>query len=153
MHCEGCGFGLHSLECAVRGRARPNTDKWLFHKLCQEVNVEEVWTATLPDELVSGDEELDVLPNPLLASPPGKEVKKEEVQSSDSEVDLFAPPPYGACATEEGEGKEGFAKCPPKGEGKEGFAKCTPRSTLPPPKGVLEAPSQAKQPLWSWAIG
>ena len=59
----------------------------------QEVDVEEVLTATLPNEPVSGDEELDILSNPLLASPPGKEVKKKEVQSSDSEVDLFAPPP------------------------------------------------------------
>ena len=47
----------------------------------------------VPNEPVSGDEELDVLSNPLLASPPGKEVKKKEVQSSNSEVDLFAPPP------------------------------------------------------------
>ena len=93
MHCEGCGFCLHTLECPVRGRAHPNTDKWLFQKWCQEVDVEEVLTATLPNEPPSSDEELDVLSNPLLASPPDKEVKKKEVQSSESEVDLFAPPP------------------------------------------------------------
>ena len=54
-------------------------------------------TATLLNEPVSGDEELGVLSNPLLASPPGKEVKKKEIQSSDSEVDLFAPPPTALC--------------------------------------------------------
>ena len=80
-----------TLECPVRGRAHP--DKLLFQKWCQEVDVEEVLTATLPNEPVSGDEELDVLSTPLFASPPGKEVKKKEVQSSYSEVDLFAPPP------------------------------------------------------------
>ena len=32
----------HTLECPVRARAHPNTDKWLFQKWCQEVDVEEV---------------------------------------------------------------------------------------------------------------
>ena len=68
MHCEGCGLCLLTLECPVRGRAHPSMDTWLFQKWCQEVNVEEVLTATLPNEPVSGDEELDVLSNPLLAS-------------------------------------------------------------------------------------
>ena len=93
VHCEGCGFCLPILECTLRGRACPNRDKWLFPKWCQEADVEEVFTATLPKEHVSSDEELDILCNPLLASPPGEEVKKKEMQSSDSEVDLFAPPP------------------------------------------------------------
>ena len=97
MHCEGCGFCLHTLECPVCIRAHPNTDKWLFQKWCQEVDVEEVLTATLLNEPVSGYEELDVLSIPLLASPLGKEVKKKEVQSSDSQVDLFAPPPGALC--------------------------------------------------------
>ena len=113
MHCEGCGFCLHTLECPVRGRAHPNTDEWLFQKWCQEVDVEEVLTANLPNEPVSGDEQLDVLSNPLLASPPGKEVKKKEVQSSDSEVDLFAPPPAASVPQKKGEGKESLAKCTP----------------------------------------
>ena len=34
MHCEGCGFCLRNLECPIRGRAHPNTDKWLFQKWC-----------------------------------------------------------------------------------------------------------------------
>ena len=93
MHCEGCGFCLPTLECPVPGRAHPNTDKWLFQKWCLEVDVEEVLTATLPKEHVSSDEGLDLLSNPLMASPPGKEVKNKELQSSDSEVDLFTPPP------------------------------------------------------------
>ena len=81
------------MDCLVPGRAHPNTDKWLFQQLCLEVDLEEVLIATLPNESVSGDEELDVFSNPLLASLPGKEVKKKEVQSFDSQVDLFAPPP------------------------------------------------------------
>ena len=113
MHCEGCGFCLHTLECPVRGRAHPSTDKWLFQKWCQEVDVEEVLTATLPNEPVSGDEELDVLSNPLLASPPGKEVKKKEVQSSDSEVDLFAPPPAAPVPKKKAKGKKVLPKAPP----------------------------------------
>ena len=92
-----CNMCMCTRRCPVMflvpGRAHPNTDKWLFQKWCQEVDVEEVLTATLPNEPVSGDEELDVYSNPLSACPPGKEVKKKEVQSSDSEVDLFAPPP------------------------------------------------------------
>ena len=48
MHCEGCGFCLHTLECPVCGRAHPNTDKWFFEKWRQEVDVEDVLTATLP---------------------------------------------------------------------------------------------------------
>ena len=113
MHCEGCGFCLHLLECPVCGRAHPSTDKWLFQKWCQEVDVEEVLTATLPNEPVSGDEELDVLSNPLLASPPGKEVKKKGVQSSDSEVDLFAPPPTAPVPKKKAKGKKVLPKAPP----------------------------------------
>ena len=108
MHCEGCGFCLHTLECPVRGRAHPNTDKWLFQKWCQEVDVEEVFTATLPNEPVSGDEELDLLSNPLLDSPPDKEVKKKAVQSSDLEVDLFAPP-----STAKAKAKKALPSAPP----------------------------------------
>ena len=77
IHCEGCGFCLPTLECPVRGRAHPNTDKGLLQKWRHEVDFEEVLTATLPKEHVSSDEELDLLSNPLLASPPGKEVKKK----------------------------------------------------------------------------
>ena len=138
MHCEACGFCLHTSECLVRGTAHPNTDKWLFQKWCKEVDVEEVLTATLPNKPVSGDEELDVLSNPLLTSPPGKEVKKKEVQSSDSEVDLFALPP---AAPVPQKGKEGLAKCPPKVKGKKALPSAPPvdpptskrrtRSTIP----------------------
>ena len=46
MHREGYGFCVYSLEFPVRGRAYPNTDKWLFQKWCQEVDVEEVFTTT-----------------------------------------------------------------------------------------------------------
>ena len=92
MHGEGCGFCLPILVCLVRGRAHPNTDKWLFQKWCQEVHVEEVLTATLPKAPVSSDEEL-YFSNPLFTSPLGKEVREKEVQSSDLEVDLFTPPP------------------------------------------------------------
>ena len=138
LHCEGCGF---CLQCPVRGRAHPNTDKWLFQKWCQEVDVEEVLTATLPNEPVSGDEELDVFSNPLLASPPGKEVKKKEAQSSDSEVDLFVSPPTALVPHKKVKGKKALPSAPPKvkgkkalpsappppeGEGKEGLAKCIP---------------------------
>ena len=79
MHFEGCGFRLPTLECPVHGRAHTNIDKWLFQKWCHEVDVEEVLTATLPKEHVSSDEELHLLSNPLLASPPDREVKKKEV--------------------------------------------------------------------------
>ena len=68
-------------------------DKWRFQKWCQEVDIEEVLTATLLKQPVSGVKELDLLSNPLLASPLGKDVRKKEVQLSDLEVDLFAPPP------------------------------------------------------------
>ena len=69
MHCEGGGFCLQNLECPVRGRAHPNTDKLLFQKWCKEVGIEGVLTATLPNEPMTGDKELDVLSNPLLTSP------------------------------------------------------------------------------------
>ena len=46
---------------------------------------------------VPSDEELDLLSNPLLASPPGKQVRKKEVKAFESEVDLFAPPPTALC--------------------------------------------------------
>ena len=143
MHCEGCGFCLHTLECPVRGRAHPNTDKWLFQKWCQEVDVEEVLTATLPNEPVSGGEGLDVLSTPLLASPPGKEVKTKEVQSSDSEVDLFAPPPTALVPQKKVNGKKALpsAPPPPKVKGKKALPSAPPidpptskrrtRSTIP----------------------
>ena len=167
MHCEGCGFCLHTLECPGRGRAHPNTDKWLFQKWCQEVDVEEVLTATLPNEPMSGDEELGVFSNPLLASPPGKEVKKKEVRSSDSEVDLFAPPTTApvpqkkvkgkkalpSAPPPEGEGKEGLAKCPPKGEGKEGLAKCTPCRPSHFQKVYSKHHPELNNPFWGWEIG
>ena len=113
MHCEGCGFCLHTLDCPVRGRAHPNTDKWLFQNWCQDADVEEVLTATLPHEPVSGDEELDVLSNPLLASPPVKEVKEKEVQSFDLEVDLFAPPPTAPVPQKKAKGKKALPSAPP----------------------------------------
>ena len=109
----GVGFCLHTLECPLRGRAHPNTNKWLFQQWCQEVDVEEVLTAGLPNEPVSGDEELDVVSNPLLASPPGKEAKKKEVPSSDSEVDLFAPPPTAPVPEKKVEGKKALPSAPP----------------------------------------
>ena len=70
-------------------------------------------TATLPNEPMSGDEELDLLSNPLLASPPGKEVKKKEVQSSDSEVDLVAPPPTALVPQKKVKGKKALPSAPP----------------------------------------
>ena len=81
MNCEGCGFCLPTLVCpvVVLGWPHPNTDKLPFQKWCQEVDIEEVLTATLPKQPVSSDEELDLLSNPLLASPPGREVRKKEV--------------------------------------------------------------------------
>ena len=126
MHCEGCGFCLHTLECPVRGRAHPNTDKWLFQKWCQEVDVEEVLTATLPNEPVSGDEELDVLSNTLLDSPPGKEVKKKEVQSYDSEVDFFSPPPMAPVPQKKVKGKKALPSAPPKVKGKKALPSAPP---------------------------
>ena len=112
MHCEECGFCLPTLECPVCGRAHPNMDNWLFQKWCREVDVEEVLATTLPKEQVSSDEELDLLSNPLLASPLGKELKKTDFQSCDSEVGLLHLwASYGPCATAKGEGKEGLAKC------------------------------------------
>ena len=117
MHCEGCGFCLHTLECAVLGRAHPSTDKWLFQKWCREVDVEEALTATLPNEPVSGDEELDVLSNPILASPLVKEVKKKEVPSSDSEVDLFAAPSMAPVRQKRVEGKKALTSAPRRVKG------------------------------------
>ena len=84
-----------------------------FQKWRQEVHVEEVLTATLPKEHVSSDEEFDLLSEPLLASPPGKEVKKKEVQSSDSEVDLFAPPPTAPMPQQHEKGKKALPSAPP----------------------------------------
>ena len=107
MHCEGSGFCLHTFECPVRGRAHPNTDKWLFQKWCQEVDGEEVLTATLPNEPMSGDKELDVV------STPGKEVKEKEVQSSGSEGDLFAPPPTAPVPQKKVKGKKALPSAPP----------------------------------------
>ena len=77
---------MPTLESPIRGSAHPNTNKWLFEKWCQEVDVEEVLTATLPKQSADEfDEELD-----LFAIG-----KKKEVQSSDSEPDLFASPEKG----------------------------------------------------------
>ena len=113
MHCEGCGFCLPTLECLVRGRAHPNTDKWLFQKWRWQANIEEILTATLLKEHVSSDEELDLLSNPLLASPPGEEVKKKDVQSFVSEVDLFAPPPTAPVPQQQEKGKKALPSAPP----------------------------------------
>ena len=57
----------------------PQHGQVALSKVVSRGRCQEVLTATLPNEPVSGDEELDVLSNPLLASPPGKEVKKKEV--------------------------------------------------------------------------
>ena len=78
------------------------------------VDVEKVWTARLRNQPVSGDEELDVLsnPHPLLASPPGKEVKKKEVQSSHSEVDPFAPPPTAHVPEKKAKAKHALSSVP-----------------------------------------
>ena len=127
MHCERCGFCPHTLECPVRGRAHPNTDKWLFKKWCQEVDVEEVLTATLPNEAVSSDDELDIFSHPLLASPPGKEVKKKEVQSSDSEADLFAPPPTAPVPKKKVKGKKALPSAPRKVKGKKALPSTPPK--------------------------
>ena len=54
-----------------------------------------------------------ILSNPLLASPPGKEVKKKEVQSCDAEVDLFAPPPTAPVPKKKAKGKKVLPKAPP----------------------------------------
>ena len=113
MHCERCGFYVHTLECPICRRARPNTDEGIFQKCCQEVDVEDVLTANLPNEPVSGDEKLDLLSNALLASSPGKELKKKEVQSSDSEVDLFAPPPTAPLPPKKVKGKKALPSAPP----------------------------------------
>ena len=126
MHCEQCCFSLHTLECPVRGRAQPNTDKWLFQKWCWEVAVEEVLTATVPNEPVSRDRKLDVLSNPLSASPPGKEVTKKEVHSSDSEVDLFAPPPTAPVPEKKVGGKKALPSAPPKVKGKKALPSAPP---------------------------
>ena len=96
-------------------------------------------TAGLLNKPVSGDEELDVLSNPLLACPLGKEVKKKEVRSSDSEVDLFAPPPTAPVPEKKVKGKKALPSAPPKVKGKKASAppvdpptskRCT-RSTIP----------------------
>ena len=69
-------------------------------------------TATLPKEHVSNDEELDLLSNPLLASPLGKEVKKKEVRSFDLEVGLFAPPPTAPMPQKKVKGKKALPSAP-----------------------------------------
>ena len=58
----------------VCGRSHPNTENCMCQKGCQEVDVEEVLTATVPSASASGDKELHFLSNPLLASPLPKEV-------------------------------------------------------------------------------
>ena len=70
-------------------------------------------TATLPNEPMSNNEELGVLCNPLLASPPGNEVRKKEVQSSNSEADLFAPPPAAGVAQQKVKRKKALPSAPP----------------------------------------
>ena len=84
-------------------------------------------TATLPNEPVSGDE---VLSYPLLASPPGKEVKKKGVHSSDSEMDLFAPPLTAPGPQKKVKEKKALPSAPPKVKGK----KVLPSAPPPPPK-------------------
>ena len=165
MHCEVCGFCLHTLECPVCGRAHPNTDKWLFQKSCQEVEIEEVLTATLPNEPVSGDEELDVISNPLLASPPGKEVKKKEVQSSDSEVDLFAPPLAAPVPQKKVKGMKALPSAPPKVKGKMALPSAPPRRLrerrpcqVHPlsthfQRAYSKHHSERDNPFWGWEIG
>ena len=54
-----------------------------------------------------------VLSNPLLASSPSKEVTKKEVQSSDSEVELFAPPPTAPVPQKKVKGKTALPSAPP----------------------------------------
>ena len=70
-------------------------------------------TATLPNEPVSGADELHVFSNPLLTSPPGKEVKKKKVQSSDLQVDFFAPPPMAPGPKKKAKGKKVLPKATP----------------------------------------
>ena len=70
-------------------------------------------TATLPKEPLSSDEELDLLPNQLLASALGKEVRKKEVPSSVSEVDLFAPPPTAHVPWQKEKGKKALPSATP----------------------------------------
>ena len=62
---------------------------------------------------MSGDEEWDVLSNPLSASPPGKDVKKKEVQSCDSEAVLFAPPPTAPMPNKKAKGRKVLPKALP----------------------------------------
>ena len=57
-------------------------------------------------------------------------VKKKEVESLDSEVDLFAPPPAAPLLQQQEQGKKALPSAPrakEEGEGEEGLAKCTPR--------------------------
>ena len=62
---------------------------------------------------MSSDEELDLLSNPLLASPPGKEMRKKEAQSSNSEVDRFAPPPTALVPRQKEKIKKALPSAPP----------------------------------------
>ena len=59
MRYEGCGFCLPTLEYP-HGRAHPNTNRWVFQKWCEEMDVQEVLIASLPKqstaESVSTDE-------------------------------------------------------------------------------------------------
>ena len=68
----------------------------MFPKWREEVDVEELLSATLPKqstaESVSTNEKLDLFADPILAFPPGKKGNKEKVVSSDEEVDLFPAP-------------------------------------------------------------
>ena len=58
------------------------------------------------------DEVLDLFSNPLLASPLGEEVKKKEVQSSYSELDLFAPPPVAPLPLKKVKGEKALSSVP-----------------------------------------
>ena len=110
------------------GTRNPRFVVWPF-EWCQEVDVEEVLTATLRNKPVSSDKELDVLSNPLMASPPDKEVKKKEVQPCDSEVDLFAPSPTAPAPKQKVKGKKALpsAPPPPKVKGKKALPTASPK--------------------------
>ena len=84
---QPCAYGA----CIVKGVAfacplwcvlfmvgpNPTWTNGCFKSGVRRFDVEEVLTAILPKQSVSSDEELDLFSNPLLASPPGKEVEKK----------------------------------------------------------------------------
>ena len=69
-----------------------------------------------------------------------KELKKKEVQSSNSELDLFAPPPTAPVPQKKVKGKKALPNAPTpatkEGEGKEGLAQCPPPPAPVPQKKV-----------------